>query len=39
MSGRQVRRPAPTSLEDFAVAMIDELDHPAHSRERFAVGY
>ena len=27
------------SLEDFAVAMIDELEHPAHIRERFTVGY
>jgi uncharacterized protein len=27
------------SLEDFAVAMIDELDHPSHLRQRFTVGY
>jgi len=27
------------SLQDFAVAMIDELDHPAHIRKRFTVGY
>jgi uncharacterized protein len=27
------------SLEDFAVAMIDELEHPAHVRQRFTVGY
>lgn len=27
------------SLEDFAVAMIDELEHPKHHRERFTVGY
>jgi uncharacterized protein len=27
------------SLEDFAVAMIDELEHPAHIHQRFTVGY
>ena len=27
------------SFEDFAVAMSDELEHPAHSRRRFTVGY
>ena len=27
------------SLEDYAVAMIDELEHAAHSRMRFTVGY
>lgn len=27
------------SLEDYAVAMIDELERPAHSRSRFTVGY
>jgi putative NADH-flavin reductase len=27
------------SLEDFAVAMIAELEHPAHLRQRFTVGY
>jgi hypothetical protein len=27
------------SREDFAVAMIDELERPAHHRERFTVGY
>ena len=27
------------SLEDFAVAMIDELEEPKHHRERFTVGY
>lgn len=27
------------SLEDYAVAMIDELEHAAHSRSRFTVGY
>lgn len=27
------------SVEDYAVAMIDELEKPAHSRERFTVGY
>lgn len=27
------------SLEDYAVAMIDELEKPTHSRRRFTVGY
>lgn len=27
------------SLADYAVAMIDELEKPAHSRRRFTVGY
>lgn len=27
------------SVEDFAVAMIDELEERAHSRQRFTVGY
>lgn len=27
------------SFEDFAVAMVDELEHPAHRRQRFTVGY
>jgi uncharacterized protein len=27
------------SLEDYAVAMIDELERPTHSRRRFTVGY
>lgn len=27
------------SVEDFAVAMIDELEKPAHSRHRFTVAY
>jgi putative NADH-flavin reductase len=27
------------SLQDYAVAMIDELEQPAHSRRRFTVGY
>jgi len=27
------------SLEDYAVAMIDELERPAHPRRRFTVGY
>jgi putative NADH-flavin reductase len=27
------------SLEDYAVAMIDELEKPAHARTRFTVGY
>jgi len=27
------------SVEDYAVAMIDELEKPAHIRQRFTVGY
>lgn len=27
------------SADDFAVAMLDELEHPAHIRERFTVTY
>jgi putative NADH-flavin reductase len=27
------------SIEDYAVAMIDELERPTHSRQRFTVGY
>ena len=27
------------SVQDYAVAMLDELDHPAHVKQRFTVGY
>lgn len=27
------------SIEDFAIAMVDELESPTHSRRRFTVGY
>ncbi len=27
------------SFEDYAVAMVDEIERPVHSRERFTVGY
>jgi putative NADH-flavin reductase len=27
------------STEDFATALVDELEQPKHSRERFTVGY
>lgn len=27
------------SYEDFAIAMLDEIENPQHSRERFTVGY
>ena len=27
------------SYEDYAVALVDELEKPAHSRKRFTVGY
>jgi putative NADH-flavin reductase len=28
-----------TFLEDFAIAMVDEVEKHAHSRQRFTVGY
>jgi putative NADH-flavin reductase len=27
------------SMEDYAIALVDELEHPQHIRERFSVGY
>jgi len=27
------------SFEDFAVALVDEIEAPAHRRQRFTVGY
>jgi putative NADH-flavin reductase len=27
------------SMEDYAVALLDELERPAHARQRFTVGY
>ena len=27
------------SFADFAIALLDEVEHPAHSRQRFTVGY
>ena len=27
------------SYEDYAVALVDEIDHPRHHRQRFTVGY
>ena len=27
------------SMEDYAVAVIDEAEHPAHARKRFTIGY
>jgi putative NADH-flavin reductase len=27
------------SLEDYAIALADEIEKPAHSRRRFTVGY
>ncbi|MGD9767920.1 MAG: NAD(P)-dependent oxidoreductase [Pseudolabrys sp.] len=27
------------SFEDFAIAMVDELEKPAHPRQRFTIGY
>lgn len=31
--------PAEISIEDYAVALVDELEKPAHSRRRFTAGY
>lgn len=27
------------SMEDYAIALVDELEHPAHRRARFTIGY
>jgi len=27
------------SKEDYAIALLDEVEHPRHSRQRFTVGY
>ena len=27
------------SFEDYAIAFVDELEHPQHVRKRFTVGY
>jgi len=27
------------SMEDYAIALVDELEQPNHSRQRFTVGY
>jgi hypothetical protein len=27
------------SLEDYAIALVDELERPAHERARFTIGY
>lgn len=27
------------SVKDYAVAMVDELEKPAHHKERFTIGY
>ena len=27
------------SMEDYAIAFVDELEHPKHHRRRFTVGY
>lgn len=32
-------KPAGISQEDFAIAMLDELEKPQHPRQRFTVGY
>jgi hypothetical protein len=27
------------SMEDYAVALVDELEKPRHRRQRFSIGY
>ena len=27
------------SMEDYAIALVDELEHPKHRRQRFSIGY
>jgi uncharacterized protein len=27
------------SFEDYAIALVDELENPQHHRERFTIGY
>jgi len=27
------------SMEDYAIALVDEIENPRHSRQRFTVGY
>jgi putative NADH-flavin reductase len=29
----------PQSIEDYAIALVDEIETPKHPRERFTVGY
>jgi uncharacterized protein len=33
------RQESRISMEDYAVALVDELENPAHRRQRFSVGY
>jgi putative NADH-flavin reductase len=28
-----------TSFQDYAIALVDELENPQHRRERFTIGY
>ena len=32
-------KPIVICYEDYAIALVDELEKPAHSRRRFTVGY
>ena len=36
---RDARGESHISMEDFAIAMVDEVEQHAHSRQRFTVGY
>lgn len=37
--GRILDKIGKISVEDYADAIIDELEHPAHVRQRFTVAY
>jgi uncharacterized protein len=28
-----------TSFQDYAIALVDELENPQHRRERFTIGF
>ena len=34
-----VQQQSQISMEDYAIALVDEVEAPKHRRERFAVGY
>jgi len=36
LTGAEVTR---ISLEDYAIALVDELEKPAHERAQFTIGY
>jgi putative NADH-flavin reductase len=34
-----VSPPSRISMEDYAIALVDELENPRHIRQRFTIGY